>query len=101
MSEHDTHHSMMNEHNIPRLFTPPILENHTNNNDITFPMLKTIIKKQQDIIDNQCKILNKHDIEIDNLKTSLQEIKHILNGRQFIHRSVSFESNGPDIEETF
>ena len=84
----------MSEHNIPRLFTPPIIENYTDsNNDLTLPILKSVIKKQQDIID-------RHDVELDILKTSLQEIRLILNGRQFMNRSVSFESNEPDVEST-
>ena len=87
MSEHDVPTYVINEH-IPRLFTPPILENYTNtnnNNDLTILMLRSIIKKQQDIID-------KHDTEINNLKTSLDEITLLLKGRQFMNRSLSFES---------
>ena len=101
MSEHNKPFYTMPEHNIPRLFTPPIIENYTDSiNDLTLPTLKAIIKKQQDIIDNQCKIINRHDVELDILKTSLQEIRLILNGRQFMNRSVSFESNEPDVEST-
>lgn len=95
MSEHNTPSYTMSEHNTPRLFTPPILENYTdnvNNNDLTIPMLRSIIKKQQDIIDTQSIIINKHDTEINNLKTSLDEITLLLKGRQFMNRSLSFES---------
>ena len=95
MSEHNIQSYIMSEHNTPRLFTPPILENYIDNKDeLTLPVLKAIIKKQQDIIDN-------HDVEIEIMKTSLQEIRHILNGRQFVNRSISFESTDPDVEETF
>lgn len=94
MSEHNTPSYIMSEHNTPRLFTPPILENYVDNNhDLSLPVLKSIIKKQQEIIDN-------HDVEIEIMKTSLQEIRHILNGRQFINRSVSFESNEQGVEHT-
>jgi len=79
---------------IPRLCVPPVLEYYADKKDeLTLPVLKAIIKKQQDIIDKQCKIINRHDVEIDILKTSLQEVRLILNGRQFMNRSVSFESN--------
>jgi len=61
------------------------------NDELSLPVLKTIIKKQQDIIDKQGKRINTHDVEIEVLKTSLQEIRLILNGRQFMNRSVSFE----------
>tara|TARA_B110000285_G_C15037783_1_gene570248 strand:- start:143 stop:346 length:204 start_codon:yes stop_codon:yes gene_type:complete len=61
------------------------------NDELSLPVLKTIIKKQQDIIDKQDKRINTHDVEIEVLKTSLQEIRLILNGRQFINRSLSFE----------
>jgi len=82
----------MSEHNLPRLFTPDILHRYMNANDeLSLPVLKTIIKKQQDIIDKQGKRINTHDVEIEVLKTSLQEIRLILNGRQFINRSLSFE----------
>jgi hypothetical protein len=82
----------MSEHNLPRLFTPDILHRYMNANDeLSLPVLKTIIKKQQDIIDKQDKRINTHDVEIEVLKTSLQEIRLILNGRQFMNRSVSFE----------
>ena len=82
----------MSEHNLPRLFTPDILHRYMNANDeLSLPVLKTIIKKQQDIIDKQGKRINTHDVEIEVLKTSLQEIRLILNGRQFMNRSVSFE----------
>ena len=91
----------MSEHNLPRLFTPNVLQRYTNTqDDLTLPALKAIIKKQQDIIDNQCKIINRHDVELDILKTSLQEIRLILNGRQFMNRSMSFESNEPYVEST-
>ena len=94
MSEHNIPFYTIPEHNIPRLFTPPIIENYTDsNNDLTLPILKSVIKKLQDIID-------RHDVELDILKTSLQEIRLILNGRQFMNRSVSFESNEPDVEST-
>jgi hypothetical protein len=94
MSEHNTPFYTIPEHNIPRLFTPPIIENYTDiNNELTLPILKSVIKKQQDIID-------RHDVELDILKTSLQEIRLILNGRQFMNRSVSFESNEPEVEST-
>ena len=82
----------MSEYNLPRLFTPDILQRYMNANDeVSLPVLKTIIKKQQDIIDNQGKIINRHEAEIEGLKTSLQEIRLILNGRQFMNRSISFE----------
>lgn len=82
----------MSEHNIPRLFTPDILHRYMNaNDDISLPVLKTIIKRQQDIIAKQGELINKHDVEIEGLKTSLQEIRLLLNGRQFMNRSVSFE----------
>ena len=82
----------MSEHDLPRLFTPDILHRYMNANDeLSLPVLKTIIKKQQDIIDKQDKRINTHDVEIEVLKTSLQEIRLILNGRQFMNRSVSFE----------
>ena len=94
MSEHNTPSYIMSEHNTPRLFTPPILENYIDNRDeLTLPVLKAIIKKQQDIIDT-------HDVEIESMKTSLQEIRLILNGRQFMNRSVSFESNEQGVEHT-
>ena len=82
----------MSEHNLPRLFTPDILHRYMNANDeLSLPVLKTIIKKQQDIIDKQGKRINTHDVEIEVLKTSLQEIRLILNGRQFMNRRLSFE----------
>jgi len=82
----------MSEHNLPRLFTPNLLQRYMNSNDdISIPVLKTIIKKQQEIIDKQCTLISKHDSEIEVLKTSLQEVRLILNGRQFMNRSVSFE----------
>ena len=91
----------MSEHNLPRLFTPNVSQRYMNTqDDLTLPTLKAIIKKQQDIIDNQCKIINRHDVELDILNTSLQEIRLILNGRQFMNRSVSFESNEPVVEST-
>jgi hypothetical protein len=91
----------MSEHNTPRIFKTPILENYVDNNDdLTLPVLKSIIKKQQDIIDKQCKIINRHDVEIEIMKTSLQEFRLILNGRQFMNRSVSFESNDQGVEHT-
>ena len=92
---------VMSEHNTPRLFTPHILENYVDNNDdLTLPILKAVIKKQQDIIDKQGKIINNHDVEIEIMKTSLQEIRLLLNGRQFMNRSVSFESHEQDVELT-
>ena len=82
----------MSEHNLPRLFTPNLLQRYMNSNDdISIPVLKTIIKKQQEIIDKQGTLISKHDSEIEVLKTSLQELRLILNGRQFMNRSVSFE----------
>ena len=91
----------MSEHNLPRLFTPDVLQRYMNaNDDISLPVLKTIIKKQQDIIDKQGELINKHNVEIEVLKTSLQEVRLILNGRQFMNRSVSFESNEPVVEST-
>ena len=70
----------MSEHDLPRLFTPDILHRYMNANDeLSLPVLKTIIKKQQDIIDKQGKRINTHDVEIEVLKTSLQEIRLILN----------------------
>lgn len=82
----------MSEHNLPRLFTPDVLHRYMNaNDDISLPVLKNIIKKQQDIIDKQGTLISKHDSEIESLKTSLQELRLILNGRQFMNRSVSFE----------
>ena len=82
----------MSEHDLPRLFTPDILHRYMNANDeLSLPVLKTIIKKQQDIIDKQGKRINTHDVEIEVLKTSLQEIRLILNGRQFINISLSLE----------
>ena len=82
----------MSEHNLPRLFTPDLLQRYMNSNDdISIPVLKTIIKKQQEIIDKQGTLISKHDSEIEVLKTSLQEVRLILNGRQFMNRSVSFE----------
>tara|TARA_B110000879_G_C11148614_1_gene503537 strand:+ start:818 stop:1075 length:258 start_codon:yes stop_codon:yes gene_type:complete len=82
----------MSEHDLPRLFTPDILHRYMNANDeLSLPVLKTIIKKQQDIIDKQGKRINTHDVEIEVLTTSLQEIRLILNGRQFMNRSLSFE----------
>ena len=82
----------MSEHNLPRLFTPDVLQRYMQaNDDISLPVLKTIIKKQQEIIDKQGTLISKHDSEIESLKTSLQDIRLILNGRQFMNRSVSFE----------
>ena len=88
----------MSEH-IPRLFTPPILENHKKQDDITIPTLQTIIKTQLDIIDKQSQIINRHEYDINDIKTSLQDLKLLLTGRQFMNRSVSFESN--ESETTF
>ena len=92
---------VMSEHVLPRLFTPPILQRYVDTqSDLTLPILKAFIKKQQDMIDNQGKIINNHDVEIEIMKTSLQEIRLLLNGRQFMNRSVSFESNEQDVELT-
>ena len=83
----------MSEPTLPRLFTPTILYQYMDGNEeLTLPMLQTIIHKQQDIIDKQCKIITSHGDEIDTLIATLSEIMHILNGRQFMNRSVSFES---------
>ena len=101
MSEHNTPSYIMSEHNTPRIFKTVVLDNYVDDkDDLTLPVLKSIINKQQDIINKQGKIINTHDVEIEIMKTSLQEIRHILNGRQFINRSVSFESNEQGVEHT-
>lgn len=88
----------MSEHNFPRLFTPPILTQYSD--ELTIIDLNSIIKKQQTIIDTQGKLIIKHEADINSLHTSLQEIKHILNGRQFMKRGLSFESDNPPIDLT-
>lgn len=88
----------MSEHNFPRLFTPPILTQYSD--ELTIIDLNSIIKKQQTIIDAQGKLIIKHEADINSLHTSLQEIKHILNGRQFMKRGLSFESDNPPIDLT-
>lgn len=88
----------MSEHNFPRLFTPPILTQYSD--ELTMFDLNAIIKKQQTIIDAQGKLIIKHEADINSLHTSLQEIKHILNGRQFIKRGLSYESDEQHIEIT-
>ena len=78
----------------PRLFTPSIIHRTANiHNDFAVPVLKSILANQQGIIDKQGKIINDHEREIQDLKTSLSEIRHLLQGRQFMNRSVSFEQD--------
>jgi len=76
----------------PRLFTPPIIQTDYNKNFNT-SMVTTYLEKQQDIIDRQAIIIKEHENEINNLKIEISEIKHLLHGRQFMKRSVSFENN--------
>lgn len=78
---------------FPRLFTPPIIQDISEYNNLDTSMLKTYIKKQQDIIDRQAIIIKEYENEINNLKIDVSEIKHLLRGRQFMTRSVSFENN--------
>lgn len=91
----------MSEHNFPRLFSPPIIEHYKDTqDDITLSTLTNIIQKQQDIINTQGKLITKHETDINSLHTSLQEIKHLLNGRQFMRRGLSFESDNTPIDLT-
>ena len=78
----------MSEHDLPRLFTPDILHRYMNANDeLSLPVLKTIIKKQQDIIDKQGKRINTHDVEIEVLEivVVLADISFILLNHEFAY----------------
>lgn len=94
MGEHmceDVYQNHLHNH-FPRLLTPSSIQRTLNlNTGDSLPMLKNIIITQQGSIDKQNTIINEHEKEIQTLKTSLSEIKHLLQGRQFINRSVSFE----------
>jgi len=87
----------MSEHNIescyPRLFTPPIIEDSFKDNNLDTPTIKNYLQKQQTIITKQANIIKEHENEINNLKNEISEIKHLLHGKQFMKRSISFESN--------